>query len=62
MRKGVSAPSLLEAWESTDIMVSTPLKFLKMHNRAKFNLDALQFFIMDESDKYFELGMLNQIQ
>jgi superfamily II DNA/RNA helicase len=36
-------------------MVCTPLKFLKMYKKIQFNMDVVEYFVMDESDKYFEL-------
>lgn len=39
-----------------DILVCTPLKFLKAFKYL--NLTNLQYIIMDECDKYFELVLI----
>lgn len=39
-----------------DLLVCSPLKFLKLHH--KVDLCKVEYVVMDEADKYFELGML----
>ena len=39
-------------------MICTPLKFLKMCKRVEFPFDKLEYLVLDESDKYFEFGLL----
>ena len=54
--------AIRQSMESVDILVCTPLKFLKMHIRSPINVELVQHLVMDESDKYFELGLLSQIK
>lgn len=38
-----------------DILVTTPLKFLKLVSKTSLDLETVEFLILDEADKYFEL-------
>lgn len=48
-------------FEALDLLVTTPLKFL---NVAKLGVDLEKFdyVVLDEADKYFELGFLDQFK
>lgn len=41
--------------KGVDVLVSTPLKFLKSLQKFKLKLSRVQFLVLDECDKYFEL-------
>ncbi|CAD8071366.1 unnamed protein product [Paramecium primaurelia] len=49
-----------QAWNHIDILISSPLKFLKLHK--VIDLSTVEYVIMDEADKYFELGLLAQVK
>lgn len=40
--------------EHIDILICTPLKFLKMAKRSHEDFEKLEFVIFDEADRYFE--------
>ena len=45
---------------STDVLISTPLKLAQI--AEKYGLgDKLQYLVIDEADKMFEMGFLEQI-
>ncbi|XP_002986837.2 DEAD-box ATP-dependent RNA helicase 57 [Selaginella moellendorffii] len=44
-----------------DILVSTPLRLDKLVKSEKIDLKRVEYFILDESDKLFELGFMQQI-
>lgn len=44
-----------QSWLHLDLLITTPLKFLKKHKFV--DLSSVQTLIMDEADKYFELGL-----
>ncbi|KAM6593374.1 hypothetical protein CsatA_001077 [Cannabis sativa] len=46
---------------SCDILVSTPLRLKLAIRKKKLNLSRVQYLVLDESDKLFELGLLKQI-
>ncbi|CAN1768710.1 DEAD-box ATP-dependent RNA helicase 57 [Linum perenne] len=43
-----------------DILISTPLRLKIAISKKKVDLSRVEFLILDESDKLFELGMLKQ--
>ena len=51
-----------------DVLVTTPLNFLKMVEKTKENdkgkkfLDSVKYIVLDEADKYFEMGFLDQFE
>ncbi|KAM3140403.1 hypothetical protein pb186bvf_007563 [Paramecium bursaria] len=49
-----------QSWLHLDLLITTPLKFLKKHKFV--DLSTVQTLIMDEADKYFELGLASQVQ
>ncbi|KAH9308001.1 hypothetical protein KI387_035912 [Taxus chinensis] len=46
---------------SVDILVSTPLRLDFVLSEGKLNLSSVEYLILDESDKLFELGFVEQI-
>lgn len=46
---------------AADILVSTPLRLDYVLNHGKLNLSTVEYLILDESDKLFELGFIEQI-
>nr|XP_023914748.1 DEAD-box ATP-dependent RNA helicase 57-like [Quercus suber]POF07755.1 dead-box atp-dependent rna helicase 57 [Quercus suber] len=44
-----------------DILISTPLRLRLAIRKKKINLSRVEYLVLDESDKLFELGMLKQI-
>uniref|UniRef100_A0A0D6QY04 RNA helicase n=1 Tax=Araucaria cunninghamii TaxID=56994 RepID=A0A0D6QY04_ARACU len=44
-----------------DILVSTPLRLDFVLSKGKLNLSCVEYLILDESDKLFELGFIEQI-
>ena len=49
-----------EQIQFVDILVTTPLKFLKLVKKTSSDLENVEFLVLDEADKYFEL-VKNQI-
>ena len=47
--------------QETDILVTTPLKFLKL-NSLDVDLSLFTDVVLDEADKYFELGFIDQFR
>ena len=45
--------------KSCEILISTPLKLAQLTD--KFNFDNIEHLVIDEADKMFELGFLEQI-
>eukprot|EP00249_Psilotum_nudum_P011627 c23285_g1_i1 orf=304-1956(-) len=44
-----------------DVLVSTPLRLDFLLNQSKINLSRVENLVLDESDKLFELGFIEQI-
>lgn len=44
-----------------DILISTPLRLRLAIRKKKVNLSRVEYLVLDESDKLFELGLLKQI-
>ncbi|XP_065850501.1 DEAD-box ATP-dependent RNA helicase 57 [Euphorbia lathyris] len=44
-----------------DILISTPLRLQLIIKKKKVDLSRVEYLILDESDKLFELGLLKQI-
>lgn len=40
--------------EHIDILIATPLKFIKTAKKAGEEFDRLEFLVFDEADRYFE--------
>ncbi|EGR31377.1 hypothetical protein IMG5_111120 [Ichthyophthirius multifiliis] len=48
--------------EHIDILICTPLKFLKITKRAQEKFEFLQFLVFDEADRYFEFNLAKQMK
>lgn len=48
-------------FEELDLLVTTPLKFIKIA-QMEVPLDQFEYVVLDEADKYFELGFLDQFK
>ncbi|XVE48467.1 hypothetical protein DITRI_Ditri01bG0004500 [Diplodiscus trichospermus] len=46
---------------SCDILISTPLRLSSAIKKRKLDLSRVEYLVLDESDKLFELGLLKQI-
>ncbi|OMO72574.1 hypothetical protein CCACVL1_17718 [Corchorus capsularis] len=44
-----------------DILISTPLRLSSAIKKKKLDLSRVEYLVLDESDKLFELGLLKQI-
>ncbi|KAJ7553509.1 hypothetical protein O6H91_06G100900 [Diphasiastrum complanatum] len=44
-----------------DILVSTPLRLHYLIRESKIDLSCVEYFVLDESDKLFEMGFIQQI-
>ncbi|MFQ6666941.1 hypothetical protein Gotur_033132 [Gossypium turneri] len=44
-----------------DILISTPLRLSSAIKRRKLDLSRVEYLVLDESDKLFELGLIKQI-
>ena len=44
-----------EQYDNIDILICTPLKFVKLFKKSDINISTIQFIVFDEADKYFEL-------
>lgn len=50
------------SFETMDILVTTPLKFLKLVKKAELDLSRVGYLVLDEADKFFEMGLANQMK
>jgi ATP-dependent RNA helicase DDX52/ROK1 len=48
-------------FEALDLLITTPLKFLNI-SKLGVDLDKFEYVVLDEADKYFELGFLDQFK
>ncbi|CAK9323195.1 unnamed protein product [Citrullus colocynthis] len=46
---------------SCDVLISTPLRLRLAIRKKKIDLSRVEYLVLDESDKLFELGLLKQI-
>ncbi|KAL2613411.1 hypothetical protein R1flu_025103 [Riccia fluitans] len=44
-----------------DVLVSTPLRLAKLLKKKRISLSRVEFLVLDEADKLFEMGFVNQI-
>ena len=44
-----------EQMQNYDILITTPLKFIKLFKKDKSLLDSVNYVMIDEVDRYFEL-------
>ncbi|MBI4919498.1 DEAD/DEAH box helicase [archaeon] len=58
---GVSINPQIKNIPKADIIVSTPGRTLDHLRRGTLNLSKIKFFVLDEADKMFEMGFVNDI-
>ncbi len=44
-----------------DTLISTPLRLVHLLKESEFTLDCVKILVMDEADRLFELGFLEQV-
>jgi ATP-dependent RNA helicase DDX52/ROK1 len=50
-----------EEFKTLDILVTTPLKFIKIAEKG-VEISSFEYIALDEADKYFELGFIEQFK
>ena len=48
-------------FDKVDIIVSTPLRLAQLLEEKKISTHAVEFLVLDEADKLFEMGFVEQI-
>ncbi|KAL4510357.1 hypothetical protein ABPG72_008247 [Tetrahymena utriculariae] len=48
--------------EHIDILITTPLKFIKMNRKSHTEFDKLEYIVFDEADRYFEFNIAGQMK
>lgn len=59
---GVSIEPQIEIVKKTDIVVGTPGRVLDHIKRKTINLSKVKFFVLDEADKMFEMGFIDDVE
>jgi len=52
--------ALAKFMESTEILVASPLKMAQLTERFP-SISSIKFLVIDEADKMFEMGFLEQV-
>lgn len=47
-----------DQFNKTDVLVTTPLKFLKLVKSVGLNLEDVKYLVLDEADKFFEFVIM----
>ena len=47
--------------KSVEILIATPLKLSQLTEKYPNTIDGLQFMVLDEADKMFEMGFQEQV-
>ena len=47
--------------DKVDILVATPLRLKSLVEKGRVNLSAAEFLVLDEADKLFEMGFVEQV-
>ena len=47
--------------DKVDILVATPLRLKSLIEKKKCHLSAVQYLVLDEADKLFEMGFVEQV-
>ncbi|MFZ4632881.1 MAG: DEAD/DEAH box helicase [Saprospiraceae bacterium] len=55
-------PQIARMEKGVDILVSTPGRMFDLHSQGHFDLKQVEFLILDEADRMFDLGFLKDIQ
>ncbi len=56
-----SAKAFQEQLNHTDVIITTPMKFIKLFEDLPDEITKIKHAMFDEADKYFELGFLDQV-
>ena len=48
-------------FDKVDVLVATPLRLKSLIEKNKINLSAVQYLVLDEADKLFEMGFVEQV-
>lgn len=59
---GVGIEPQIEAVKKADIVVGTPGRILDHINRKTIHLNNVKFFVLDEADKMFEMGFIDDVK
>ncbi|MBI1971691.1 MAG: DEAD/DEAH box helicase [Candidatus Aenigmarchaeota archaeon] len=59
---GVSIEPQISALRTTDIVVGTPGRILDHMERRTINLQNVRFLVIDEADKMFEMGFIEDVE
>ncbi|MBS3152908.1 DEAD/DEAH box helicase [Candidatus Woesearchaeota archaeon] len=59
---GVGIEPQIEAVKKADIVVGTPGRILDHINRKTIHLNNVKFFVLDEADKMFEMGFIDDVE
>jgi ATP-dependent RNA helicase RhlE len=55
-------PQVATLRSGVDVLVATPGRLLDLHNQRVFNLDKVEFFVLDEADRMLDMGFLRDIK
>jgi ATP-dependent RNA helicase DDX52/ROK1 len=55
------APSDTDFAPKVDVLLANPLRLLGLVEAKKINLGEVRFLVLDEADKLFELGFMEQV-
>ena len=60
---GVNQSGQVEALRNgIDILIATPGRLLDLMNQRHVNLNAVQFFVLDEADRMLDMGFVNDVK
>lgn len=60
---GVSQKAQVQAlYRGVDVIIATPGRFLDLMNQKHLGLDNIEFFIIDEADRMFDMGFIRDVQ
>ena len=48
-------------FDKVDVLVATPLRLKSLIEKRKCNLSFVEFLVLDEADKLFEMGFVEQV-
>jgi len=55
-------PQVATLRSGVDVLVATPGRLLDLHNQRIFNLEKVEFFVLDEADRMLDMGFLRDIK
>lgn len=60
---GVSQQAQVKALSrGVEILIATPGRLLDLVNQKRLKLDAIEFFVLDEADRMFDMGFINDVR